>query len=84
MSALLVLLTVAQVAKRCQVDPGVVYAWLQSGQLAGINVTEEHGQRRRWRVSEEALQAFLEARSNRPAVKPARKPKLAIHGRERW
>jgi len=50
-----------------------VYAWIHSGELAAIDVSEKPGEgRRRYRISREAIEEFEERRSNKP---PAPKPK---------
>lgn len=65
-------LTVAQVAELLAVDPSKVLHWLNSGQLVGIDVAENRGRRKRWRISREALDEFLSARQS---VTAAPKPK---------
>jgi excisionase family DNA binding protein len=58
-------LSPSQVASRLQVSEGKVLRWLSAGQLRGLKVGNE------WRTSTQSLAAFLEARANRPAPKPA-------------
>jgi excisionase family DNA binding protein len=52
------MLTVGQVAERLQVNEYTVRRWLRSGELEGT----PFGGRTGWRVTEEALTAFLERR----------------------
>jgi excisionase family DNA binding protein len=51
-------LTVQEVAERLRVTPWTVRQWLTSGQLRGLRLGGPAG----WRVSEEALSAFIEER----------------------
>ena len=55
------LLTPHQVAERFQIDVRTVTLWLRKGQLRGFKVGK------RWRVSAQALTAFLEASANLPS-----------------
>lgn len=64
-------LTVAQVAELLLVDVGKVHDWISGGDLAAVNVTRVRGTRARWRISREALDAFLASRGNRMAPPPA-------------
>jgi excisionase family DNA binding protein len=60
-------LTVAQVAERYGVGQHTVLHWLNSGQLAGINVGLHPGKKKpRWRVSEQALEIFELTRTATP------------------
>lgn len=70
-------LTTRQVAQRLAVDPGKVRAWLRSGQLASIDVSEEPGKKPRYRISEDEVRRFEELRSvRRPEAKRRRRPKM--------
>lgn len=53
------LLTVPEVAERLRVDPETVRRWLRSGRLAGY---QPGGEKAGWRVTESALQAYVEER----------------------
>ena len=67
-------LTVRQAAERCAVSERVVLTWLNSGQLRGHNVARHAGAKRpTWRVPEEALAAFLAARTPEPAAPRTRR-----------
>ena len=57
-------LTVEQVAERLQVSAWTVRRWLRDGALEGSYLSDRAG----WRVSEEAIERFLQERSNRPAA----------------
>jgi excisionase family DNA binding protein len=54
-------LTVEQVAERLQVSAWTVRRWLREGQLEGSHLGDRAG----WRVPEEAIDRFLQVRSNR-------------------
>ncbi len=58
------LLTPSNVASRLQVNERTVTLWLRKGHLRGFKVGKE------WRISSDDLQAFLEARVNRPMENP--------------
>ncbi len=55
-------LTTEEVAEQLRVYPGTVKRWLREGKLAGVSL----GSRAGWRVSEEALDAFVRRQSNVP------------------
>ena len=61
-----------QVAKLLGVKPAKVLAWIKRGELRAHNVADSRSGRPRWRVSREALDAFLAARSCRPSDQVAR------------
>ncbi len=58
------LLTPVDIANRFQVNERTVTLWLRKGHLRGFKVGKE------WRVSVEDLEAFLEARANKPSSNP--------------
>lgn len=67
------------VAQRLGVDRHKVVHWIDSGELAAINVAATGAAKPRWRVDQTDLQAFLvKRRSAGPAQKPQRqkRPKL--------
>lgn len=69
-----VYLTTKQVAEILAVDLGKVCDLLADGSLIGINVARNAGGiRPRWRISREALEAFIASRQTQPA--PARAPR---------
>lgn len=50
---------------------------IQSGELIAVNVATSTSTRAQWRISQEALDAFLAARQSRPpAPKPARQRRI--------
>jgi excisionase family DNA binding protein len=67
------LLTTRQVADRCGVDVGKIGRWIRSGQLSAVDVAENQGGRPRWRISQEAIEAFLARRQSPPAVTPPKR-----------
>lgn len=66
-----------QVAERYGVDHFKVLRWINSGQLAAVNVATSPKGRPRWRISEEALADFERRRSNMPAPTTSRRRKSA-------
>lgn len=56
------LLTVANVADRLQVNAETVRRWLRAGEIEGILLGDKAG----YRITEAALRAFLEKRTQRP------------------
>lgn len=55
-------LRVDDVARRLGVTPYTVRLWLREGRLAGYRISDRAG----WRITEEAVAAFMQERSNRP------------------
>ena len=69
------MLTVNQVAKRLQVDAEVVRGWCRSGALRCVNVGRGK-LKPRYRVTPEALEEFVRARTiGPPPPKPRRRRK---------
>jgi excisionase family DNA binding protein len=60
------LLTPSDVANRLQMNERTVTQWLRKGHLRGFKIGKE------WRISEADLEAFLEARANKPSGSPPR------------
>ncbi|MEX0700725.1 MAG: helix-turn-helix domain-containing protein [Planctomycetales bacterium] len=58
-------LTPADVADILGVAPESVVAWLRSGELVGIDVSRPGSSRPRYRISPDALAAFVAARASR-------------------
>ena len=57
--------SVADVAKIFGVSQGKVFAWIEAKELAAVNVSEKrNSQKPRWKISELALTAFAESRTN--------------------
>jgi len=61
------------VAEQLGVKSAKILIFIASGELSAINVATKIDGRPRWRVPKSALDAFLAARSNRPA--PAAPPR---------
>lgn len=66
-------LTVADVAKRLRVSPDKIRGWIKRGELAALNVANQHCGRPRFVITVEALAAFEQSRS--AATPSAPKPK---------
>lgn len=60
-------LTTAQAAEWLAVTSDKIVDLIHSGQLVGIDVSLRGGQKARWRISREALDAFLLRRQSSPA-----------------
>jgi excisionase family DNA binding protein len=61
-------LTTKQVGELLGVTADKVVDWIACGDLAAINVARVRGVRARWRISREALEAFLTSRGNRAST----------------
>lgn len=64
-----------EVAKQFRVAEGKVRGWIASHQLAAINVAADESCRPKWRISPEAIEAFVARRQAKPAVKISRRRK---------
>jgi hypothetical protein len=65
--------TIETVAETLAVDPRRVRGWIRAGELAAVDLGPRRaGGHHRWRISPEALEVFLTARSARPEVKVPR------------
>jgi excisionase family DNA binding protein len=73
-------LTPPQVAKYLRVNPATVIAWIRSGELVASNLSRKRGGRPRYRISREALDAFLRARQPN-AGKPRKRGRAAGGGK---
>lgn len=71
-------LTPPEVAKELGIEPEKVRAWIEARKLDAVNVAMETGRTKqpRWRISREALEAFLASRSAEPVARPRQKRKL--------
>lgn len=58
------LLTVEEAANYLKIKPNVLRRWLRAGKIPGIKLGNH------WRIDEDDLKAFLEARKHKPE-KPA-------------
>lgn len=56
--------TIKDLCERFSVGERSVILWIHQGDLKAIDVSRRHGGRPQWRVTEESLRAFLEARSS--------------------
>ena len=67
-------LTTRQCAEMLSVDVGKIGDWIAAGDLLAVNVaTVSGGIRPRWRISRQALDAFLAARQTRTATPAPRR-----------
>jgi hypothetical protein len=62
--------TPAAVARRYGVTVATVIAWCNSGIMPAVNVASEAATRRRWRMSDEDIEAFEATRGNQSVVTP--------------
>jgi excisionase family DNA binding protein len=69
--------TAVQVAADLGVNQSKVLGWIHRGELRAINVAARLGGRPRWRISREAVDAFLAARTVQPAAAPPRRRRRA-------
>ncbi len=67
--------TPPEVARRLRCRESKVIAWIRSGRLAAIDISE--GSRPRYRISRRALDSFLQARAVAPIARPARRERLS-------
>lgn len=75
-------LTARQYAQRLGIDVGKVLAWIHSGELRAVDVSQYRSGRPRWRIPVDAIAAFEQARSTRPAAKPGRRRRQQIAVKE--
>lgn len=66
-------LTPQQVADQYAVSADRVRAWISSGELRAVDVSQRRGGRPRWRITPDALAAFEAARSTSPTPKQTRR-----------
>lgn len=66
-------------AARLGCKPETVTGWIDSGELAAINVARRGSRRPRYRISPEAIAAFEAARSTVPAPKPIRRRRSSAY-----
>ena len=72
-----VFVTPADIAKALGVNRTKVLAWIRRGELRAVNVAATSGRRPRWRIAQEALDAFLIARSPTPPLHAVRRRRRA-------
>ena len=63
-------LTAPQLGKELMLGHDKVLDWIHSGELRAVDVSNKRGQRPRWRISRDDLDAFLARRSATPPPKP--------------
>lgn len=67
---------VKDICERYGVGEHTVLGWIKNGELSAINIGRSPGGKRKWRITEAALQAFELLRSSEaPAPKPVRRPR---------
>jgi excisionase family DNA binding protein len=72
------LLSVADVAEQCGVDPGKVLVWIHAGELVAVNIAKSKTTRPKWRIRETAVEEFLRDReTSRPTMAPIKARKVA-------
>jgi Helix-turn-helix domain len=62
-----------ELAREWRVDPSKILGWLKSGELKGVNLAASTSGRSRWRISPQAIEAFLANRTASPPPKPVRR-----------
>ena len=65
------LYTILEAAERLSVTEGKVKKLLASGELAGVDVSCGSGKRKRWRVSDQAIEDFTTRRTVKQAKQAA-------------
>jgi excisionase family DNA binding protein len=73
---------VAPVAQQFGVSPHKVLRWIEIGELTAVNVAATTSSRPRWRISQEALDAFIAARQSRPAAPAPIRTRKRAGGKE--
>ncbi len=58
--------TVAELAEAIGVKDDVVHAWIASRELVAMNVAQKRNGKPRWRITQEAFDAFQAARTTTP------------------
>ena len=67
------------VARLLGVRDSKVAGWIRTGELKASNLATRAGTRPRYRISPQALEAFLASREVIPAVKPVRRQRRDEH-----
>ena len=65
--------SVKETAERFRVGQHTVLHWIESGELAAVNVARNAGGKRHWRITPEAIQAFELLRSAEPQLPTPRR-----------
>lgn len=66
-----------EVAEELGIAVEKVHTWIRAGELEAVNIGTTTTGRPRWKISQDAIDAFLEARRQRRPVKPVRRKKRA-------
>ena len=74
--------TPPQVAKLLKVSADKIRAFIKTEELVAVDVSQHRGQRPRYRISRDALHAFLARRSSSPPPKPRRRCRRSENVRE--
>ena len=74
-----IMLRVKDVAEEMGVSQHTVGVWINSGELAAVNVGRKPGGKPIWRISAEALEEFQASRTKAPAL-PRRRRKRQPEG----
>lgn len=73
-------LTPPQIAKELRIRESKVAAWIRSGELIAVDVSERRAGRPRWRIRRDDLDAFLGRRQSQPpSPKPIRRRRRPDH-----
>lgn len=70
-------------ASRLGVKVERIHAWIKSGELMAINVSDS-SRRPLWRISPEAIAAFEDARTAKPPAPKPRRKRLRAGVKERY
>lgn len=77
-------LTTKKVAERLAISVDKVFDLIHAGQIEATNICLNPKARPQWRISEVALQAFIDSRT-KPSIRTAPKPKkLAMQGNRKY
>ena len=68
-------ITPPEYARRLGVKSDAIYAWIRSGELRAVDVSAKRGGKPTWRIPVDAIVAFEESRTTRPAMKARRQRK---------
>jgi excisionase family DNA binding protein len=69
-------LTVRDLCERYGVTEGTILTWINSGELRAVNVGRHPGAKKpRWRITQEAMEAFVALRTPTPPALRTRRGK---------
>lgn len=71
---------VPTIAEQLAVKPDTIRGWIAAGELVASNVARKRGTRPLWRIAQEDLERFLDARRATPAPKRVRTRKAKMQG----